>query len=96
MIERDNNTIRSIAWSEVFPWLSILRVFRIAVAARVLVLAALAIRHYGDWLVGTGIDLWHRFASHELVDSAFRLVLGKQLPITLYPISLCTQLLSIR
>jgi thiamine transporter ThiT len=39
MIERDN-TVRAIAWSEIFPWLSILRVFRIAVAARVLVLAA--------------------------------------------------------
>lgn len=39
MIERDN-TVRAIAWSEVFPWLSILRVFRVAVAARVLVLAA--------------------------------------------------------
>lgn len=40
MMERDSNTIRAIAWGEVFPWLSILRAFRIAVAAQVLVLAA--------------------------------------------------------
>ena len=43
MIERDSNTIRAIAWSEVFPWLSILRVFRLAIAARALVLGAAAI-----------------------------------------------------
>ena len=39
MVERDNGTLRTVAWSELFPWLSILRVFRLAIAARVLLLA---------------------------------------------------------
>jgi hypothetical protein len=43
MAEHDSNTIRAIAWSEVFPWLNIVRVFRVAIAPRVLVLAAVAI-----------------------------------------------------
>lgn len=40
MVEPDNKTIRAIAWSQVFPWLSLVRVFRIAISARVLALAA--------------------------------------------------------
>ncbi len=43
MVEHDNHTLRAIAWSEVFPWLSIVRVFRVAISARALVLAAVAI-----------------------------------------------------
>jgi hypothetical protein len=43
MIEHDSNTLRAVAWSEVFPWLSIVRVFRAAISARALVLAAVAI-----------------------------------------------------
>jgi len=43
MIEHDSHTLRAIAWSEIFPWLSIARVFRISIAARVLALAAVAI-----------------------------------------------------
>ena len=43
MIEHDSHTLRAIAWSEVFPWLSIARVFRVSIAARMLVLAAVAI-----------------------------------------------------
>ena len=43
MIEHDNGTIRAVAWSEVFPWLSIVRSFRLAIAARVLVLGAVGI-----------------------------------------------------
>ena len=54
MVERDNNTVRAIAWSEVFPWLSILRVFRVAISARALVLGAVGIllTATGWWLVG--------------------------------------------
>ena len=54
MVERDNNTIRAVAWSEVFPWLSILRVFRVAIAARVLVLGAIGVllMATGWWAVG--------------------------------------------
>lgn len=40
MIEQNSKTVRAIAWSEVFPWLSLVRVFRIAISARVLALAA--------------------------------------------------------
>ncbi len=43
MVEHDSNTVRAIAWSEVFPWLSILRVFRVAISARALLLAAVGI-----------------------------------------------------
>ncbi len=43
MVEHDSNTLRAVAWSEIFPWLSIVRVFRVSVAARALVLAAVAI-----------------------------------------------------
>ena len=43
MIEHNGDTVRTIAWSEVFPWLNILRIFRIAISARVLVLGAVAI-----------------------------------------------------
>jgi hypothetical protein len=42
MIDRDREStiVRTIAWREVFPWLSLFRVFRVAIAARTLLLAA--------------------------------------------------------
>jgi hypothetical protein len=40
MIENDNGTIRAVAWREIFPWLCIARVFRIAIAARCLFFGA--------------------------------------------------------
>jgi hypothetical protein len=43
MIEHDSNTLRAVAWSEVFPWLSIVRVFRAAISVRTLVLGAAGI-----------------------------------------------------
>ncbi len=43
MVERDNDTIRAIAWSEIFPWLKIVRAFRTAITARALVLGAIGI-----------------------------------------------------
>ena len=43
MIEKQSDTIRSVAWSELFPWLSIVRVFRLAIAVRALVLGAVGI-----------------------------------------------------
>ena len=43
MIERDNGTIRTVAWAELFPWLGIVRCFRLAIAARVLLLGAVGI-----------------------------------------------------
>ena len=55
MVEHNSDTIRTVAWSEVFPWLSILRTFRLAIALRALVLAAVAIlvTATGWWAVGT-------------------------------------------
>ena len=41
MAEHENGTIRTVVWSEVFPWLSLVRVFRVAISARCLVLGAL-------------------------------------------------------
>jgi len=43
MIEHDSNTVRAIAWSEVFPWLSLVRVFRLAISLRALLLGAAGI-----------------------------------------------------
>ena len=43
MLDGDNGTLRRVAWSEIFPWLSIFRTFRLAISLRVLVLAAVAI-----------------------------------------------------
>jgi hypothetical protein len=42
MIEHDSGTVRAISWSEVFPWLSLVRTFRLAIAVRALVLGAAA------------------------------------------------------
>ncbi|MHC4180834.1 MAG: hypothetical protein ACYSWU_25320 [Planctomycetota bacterium] len=43
MLEENGGTLRTVAWSEVCPWLAILRTFRMAISLRVLVLAAVAI-----------------------------------------------------
>lgn len=43
MIEHDSNTVRAVAWSEVFPWLSLVRVFRLAISLRALLLGAAGI-----------------------------------------------------
>ena len=43
MSERDEGTVRGVAWSELFPWLSIVRSFRLAIALRVLLLGAVGI-----------------------------------------------------
>jgi hypothetical protein len=53
MLEHDGNTIRTVAWAEVFPWLNIVRSFRVAIAARTLVLGALGflLTAIGWWFV---------------------------------------------
>ncbi len=43
MLEQDNGTLRTVAWSEICPWLGIFRTFRLAISFRVLLLAAVAI-----------------------------------------------------
>jgi len=43
MMENDNGTLRSVAWSEICPWLGIVRAFRLAISVRVLTLAAAGI-----------------------------------------------------
>ncbi|MEE8452646.1 MAG: hypothetical protein V3R99_12050, partial [Thermoguttaceae bacterium] len=40
MVDGDTGELRSIAWAEIFPWLSILRTFRMAISLRVLVFSA--------------------------------------------------------
>jgi len=52
--QRDKCTVRHIAWREVFPWLILLRVFRVAIAPGPLMLAtgALAISSLGWWCCG--------------------------------------------
>ena len=43
MAESNSPTIRAVAWSEVFPWLSIVRAFRLAISLRALILGAMGI-----------------------------------------------------
>lgn len=43
MVEHDSSKIRAVAWSEVLPWLSIVRVFRLAISLRALLLGAVGI-----------------------------------------------------
>lgn len=43
MLERNGGVIRAVAWSEICPWLSIFRTFRLAIGFRVLVMGAVAI-----------------------------------------------------
>jgi hypothetical protein len=53
MTADDNGGLRTIAWSELFPWLNLFRVFRFAVGGRVLVLATagLLLSTAGWWLL---------------------------------------------
>ncbi|MGA2033934.1 MAG: hypothetical protein ABSG68_16930 [Thermoguttaceae bacterium] len=43
MSQHEDGTVRTIAWSEIFPWLTLPRVFRVALSLRCLVLGAAAI-----------------------------------------------------
>jgi hypothetical protein len=43
MSERDEGMVRGVAWSELLPWVSIVRSFRLAIAMRVLLLGAAGI-----------------------------------------------------
>ncbi len=43
MSDNNRDTLRAVAWSEILPWLVIFRTFRLAIAPRVLILAAVAI-----------------------------------------------------
>lgn len=43
MAESNSATVRAVAWSELFPWLSIVRAFRLAIAVRALILGAVGI-----------------------------------------------------
>ena len=52
MADHESEAVRAVVWSELFPWLSLVRTFRLAVGFRVLVLSAagLVITLVG-WLV---------------------------------------------
>ena len=54
MSSENNGSVRSIEWNEIFPWLSLLRVFRVATGARVLFLAVAGMlaTASGWWLLG--------------------------------------------
>lgn len=43
MLDGDSGVLRSVAWSEICPWLSIFRTFRLAISFRILLLAAVAL-----------------------------------------------------
>lgn len=54
MADHEGGSVRTVVWSELFPWLSLVRCFRLAIGFRVLVLAALAIvlTSVGWWVLG--------------------------------------------
>jgi hypothetical protein len=56
MLEENGGILRRVAWSEICPWLSIFRTFRMAISLRVLVLAAVAILL--TLSVWAGLGLW--------------------------------------
>jgi len=43
MTEHENGTIRTVVWSQIFPWLRIVGAFRLAIAARCLVFGAIGL-----------------------------------------------------
>lgn len=43
MVIDEKGTLRAVKWSEIFPWLSLSRVFRLAISARLLLLGALGV-----------------------------------------------------
>jgi hypothetical protein len=43
MLETNGDTVRKVAWAELFPWLALVRTFRVAISLRVLVLGALGL-----------------------------------------------------
>ena len=95
MLNDEGGTLRTVAWSEIFPWLSILRCFRLAIGLRVLLLctvgflatvsvwAALGIVFSSDPAIAKQIEPYHGcpwLAVTELVPSApDPLVLGEDL-----------------
>ncbi|HVU86812.1 MAG TPA: hypothetical protein VHD36_05795 [Pirellulales bacterium] len=50
----DRGTLRQVAWTELFPWLDLLRIFRLAIQARILLLSAAAVllTFAGWWVAG--------------------------------------------
>ena len=54
MNEKESGTLRSVAWSGVFPWLILARIFRLAISFRSLVLAAVGslLMITGWWVIG--------------------------------------------
>lgn len=62
MTDHDRVTLRSIEWTEIFPWLSLGKSFRLAVSLRLLVLGAMAIllTLSGWWLLGQAFSTEER------------------------------------
>ena len=75
MTERSSDTIRAVAWSEVFPWLRIVRAFRLAISVRSLVLGALGILLDRNRLGSNWADAGHRYGCHALAPAFFRMFL---------------------
>jgi len=71
MVEEDSGTVRSVAWSEILPWLSLFRCFRLAIRFRVLVLSAAAILLTLSGWAGFGVVFkqmeWRRGCSWRAV-----------------------------
>ena len=66
MTEQENGTIRRVVWSEIFPWLKLVRAFRVAIAARCLVFGAI-----GVTLTATGWALIASLFGAGVADNVF-------------------------
>src|SRR3990172_1801536 len=52
MLDDNGGTLRAVAWSEIFPWLKLLRCFRLAIRFRLLLLSAVAVLlTFSGWAV---------------------------------------------
>ena len=58
MSDNNRDVLRTVAWSEILPWLVIFRTFRLAIAPRVLILAAVAILLTLSGWAALGLVLW--------------------------------------
>jgi hypothetical protein len=82
MSEREGVTLCSIRWSEVLPWQSTLRIFRLAVTLRMLVLGATGILLT---LLGWALFGWLFFATDQAGDLSTWAVIDQAVPTSHAP-----------
>lgn len=76
MNEEENGKLRSVAWSEVLPWLILFRTFRLAIGFRSLVLAAVGslLMIVGWWGIGSIFCVRQAISHHTTATAACELM----------------------